>query len=127
MEKKELTTILLDTVNGSTKVITVKDDLDDFYEKLNCDCIDIVYRTINGKEFSVMCDDEGLLKSQPTPSAIDKDMNIMLVGNLMFFNDNEEGELESLSEADIIRITDSTMVFMDIKRGKMQPVVKIEV
>lgn len=99
-------TILIDVKKGTAEVIEIEDDLDEFYKVLDCRCIDIVNRRIGRKRFDVMCDDEGLLKGAPRISAIDNLGHPMLVGNLMFFNSNDEGELLGLSDIDIKYIMD---------------------
>lgn len=96
-------TLLLDAENREISVIDVEDDLDAFYEKLNCRCIDIPVRSIGGRYFDVMCDDEGLLKEDPVVSAIGSN-GVMLVGNLMFFHHDDEGNLVELSDEDISHI-----------------------
>lgn len=101
----KLKTLLLDVENDRTEIIEIEDTLYAFYAKLNCDCIDIVERKIDGKTFDVMCDDNGLFAvSEPKISAINDMGEVMFVGNLMFFNEDEEGNLVSLSDADISHI-----------------------
>lgn len=98
-------TILLDVRNENAEVIDIDDELDAFYDKLNCTCIDIVSRSIGGKVYDIMCDDEGLLKEEsPKISAINDMGQPMLVGNLMFFNVDGEGELVGLSDDDVEHI-----------------------
>ena len=81
-------------------------DLSGYYEAIDCDCIDIVTRTINGKPFTIICDDEGLLKENPVPSAIDKNENTMLVGNIFVCNSDGEN-LASLSEEEAKFVIDN--------------------
>lgn len=94
-------TILLDVLNSKTEVIDIDDELDAFYDKLDCSCIDIVSRVIGEKRYDIMCDDEGLLKDAPKISAINDMGQPMFVGNLMFFNVDEAGELVGLSDEDV--------------------------
>ena len=101
--RKPLKTILLDVKNETVSTIEVEDNLDSFYEKLDCDLFDIVTRKIGGKYFDVMCDDEGLF-NDPKISAIDNYGEIMFVGNLMFFHEDNDGNLVSLSDDDIKHI-----------------------
>ena len=98
-------TVLLNIYDEKVEIIDVKDDLDEFYEKLNCRLIDIVKRKIGNKWFSVMCDDEGLLIDAPKISAIDSaGRGVMFVGNLMFFHNDGKGRLVGLSDDDIAHI-----------------------
>lgn len=75
--------------------------LQDFYDKLECDCFDIAHLKIGSKYFDLFVDDEGLLKTDQVPSAVDKDGNVLLVGNIVFANHDSEGETTSLSDEDI--------------------------
>ena len=99
--------LLLDVENCEVAVIELDErpELDFFYEKLNCDVIDIVERRIKGEYFQIVCDDEGALKPDPMVSAIDGNMEPVLCGNLMFFDSiDENGELVGLKNEDIERI-----------------------
>ena len=101
-EKRMLKGVLVDVKKGEVNSAEILDDLDEFYRVLDCTCIDIVYRAIDGKTFSFICDDEGLLKSNPICSAIDKDEKPMLVGNLLIVSaENDDGELVSLKDDEI--------------------------
>lgn len=71
------------------------------YRALDCSTIDIVERKIGRKRFDIMCDDEGLFKDPQKISAIDNLGRPMLVGNLMFFNNDGAGNLTELSDNDI--------------------------
>ena len=53
--------VLLDVNTGELQVVTLDGSPQGFYEALDCSCIDIVDRTINGRTYTVVCDDEGLL------------------------------------------------------------------
>ena len=86
-------TILVDVYDKSIQPVDVADKLEDFYRLLRCDTIDITERNIGGKQFSVMCDDEGLLKDEAIVSAFDSNNNAALVGNLMFFHSENHPSL----------------------------------
>lgn len=84
-----------------------ENNLDEFYEVLDCntidlDCntIDIVVRKIGTEYFDIVCDDEGLFKENPRVSAVDKNGKPMLVGNLFICKHDNEGRLVSLSASD---------------------------
>lgn len=93
---------------------TMKPDLQLFYKKIECNCIDIAVRRINGRPFNIVLDDEGLLKEDPIVSAIDGNGNPMFVGNLMFFGGEttEDGELVGLTDAEIDHILRSISLVM---------------
>ena len=97
-------TLLLDVYGGHYQMTDVKDELDDFYSKLGCSCIDIVNLKIGGKSFDVMCDDEGLFRENPRVSAATSDGYAVLVGNLMFFHHDSQGELLGIDDSEIVHI-----------------------
>ena len=93
--------LLLDTVNKQTKEVNPQ-GLQDYYEMIGCDCIDIVSRRIGKKRYEIICDDEGLLTDDPLISAIDDMGQVMLVGSLIICGlANSEGDLTELSDSDI--------------------------
>ena len=117
---KTLKTILLNVhafPMVTADVITVEDDLHAFYEKLQCDLIELPQRKIGDKYFTIMCDEEGAIKMDPICSAVDneEDQNPMLFGSLMFFNDDGEGDLTSLTDEDIGIIMSHIKDFGDYK------------
>lgn len=89
---------------GKAEVINFEDNLDDLYRLTECDCIDIPTRQIGDKYYNFVCDDEGLLKENPTVTAYDTNDEPMLVGNLLICNDNDNGELTGLNAQDIFNI-----------------------
>ena len=92
--------ILIDIKNGCVKDVEIDDlDIDKFHEIIDCNCIDVTNRTIEGKLFTFVCDDEGLLRSNPIPSAVDTDRKPMLVGNI-FVCKHRGAYLKSLSDKD---------------------------
>lgn len=106
-------TLFFDVKNRKFEIIeTEKPDLQMFYDKIDCDLIDIAVRKIDGKEFNIVLDEEGVLKEYPIVSAIDGKCNPMLVGNLMFFSGKTtpDGELIGLTEEEIDHILRSVRV-----------------
>ena len=92
-------TFLIDVYNRAYGLAEVENELEAFYEKLDCRCINIVVRKVKGVEFDIMCDDEGLLREDRRPSAFVRDtLEPMLVGNLMFFHHDAEGNLTEISD-----------------------------
>lgn len=92
---------VIDTEKGISGEVDFEDKLDNLYGLLNCDCIDIAVRYVDGKEFDVICDDEGLLKDNPIPSAVDKNLNVMFCGSILFAHHDDEGNFTGLSEDDV--------------------------
>ena len=122
---KKLRTVLIDVDQKTVGEIEIDDDLNAFYEKLNCRVFDIVQRKIDGVWYDIMCDDEGLLKEDPVVSAADKEkLSPMLVGNLMFFHSNRNGDLKSLDDVDIENIFNNTVVAIG-EEGQISPCVLI--
>lgn len=79
-------------------------ELSDFYRELGCDIFDIARRVVGDKAYDIFVDDMGLWKENPVVSAIDKNCNPMLVGNLIFANHDEQGNTTSLTDEDMARI-----------------------
>lgn len=106
MANKKLLGVLVDVENKKVDAIEIADDLEKYYEVLNCTCIDIVQRRIGQKKFTIICDDEGLFSAAPKISAINNLGQAQLVGNLFIVaaRSDEDGNLIGLSksEADYI-------------------------
>lgn len=103
------------------KVVEVN-GLDDYYKLIECDTIDIAYRSIGGKAFDIICDDEGLLKESRRVSAVKVTGEPALVGNLIVCGEaDEEGEETSLTEADIELIKENIVkaMFTDMTVGNL--------
>lgn len=106
-------TMLIDVNKNKVQVLDIVDSLDVFYAKLDCRCIDIVTRKIGGVEFDIMCDDEGLFKSYPIPSACDDLGGIMFVGNIMLFHNDGKGNLTGLTDRDIEMLRSHIGLYFD--------------
>ena len=78
----------------------IEDSLDVFYHIIGCNVIDIVTRRVAGVPFSIICDDEGMLKENYV-TALTSSGDIMLVGNLIFCHVGKDGELKGLSDSEI--------------------------
>lgn len=87
--------------NGKLLETSLDGKLESYYERLDCEIIDIVSRDIGGERFAVVCDDCGVYAENSPISMIDRDLLIpMLVGALFICNLNGD-ELDSLSDDDI--------------------------
>ena len=99
---KKIKAILVDVEKENVKVIEIERNLDTYYKLIGCQCIDIVTRSIGGKLYDIICDDEGLFYDKPKISAIDKHFQPMLVGNLIITGvANNAGNLTSLTDDDV--------------------------
>ena len=110
--------VLVNVYDEYAKEVEIKDELDEYYELLNCSTIDIVSRKIGRKWFDIVCDDEGLLKQNPKISAIDNLGSPMLVGNLIILHNDGEGGMAGLDQKDSKYVLDriekmSTLQYMD--------------
>ena len=101
MKTKKLTGFLVDVMAELTGPITIDNSLESLYRILHCDLIDITYLTLGKKEFCVIVDDEGLLKSSPKISAVSASGRPLLVGNLMIVSADGGEDFASLAPDDI--------------------------
>ena len=93
--------LLIDVENAEVKEIEVN-SIDDFYKYINCSTIDIVGRYIGDEKrlYSIVIDDNGALKENAIPSAINL-VDIMLYGNLVITKKGDIDEELQLTEHDI--------------------------
>ena len=105
MENEKTETIkgvLIDIENDKADVVEFEGKLQNYYDLLHCDTIDIVSREIgNGRSrrrFDIVCDDEGLFSQDAKISAIDNLGRTMLVGSMLVVNRTDEGETASLTD-----------------------------
>ncbi len=96
---KKIRGLLIDPFNKKSEVVEIEDKLEVFYKMIDCSTINIANRMINGKEYAIVVDDEGLFKEENKVSA-KSPINQNLVGKLLIFNDGME-DLESLTNEDI--------------------------
>lgn len=93
--------LLIDVENGELGIVDCI-SLNDYHHYLNCSTFDITKIHIGDKVYDIYCDDEGKFKNVLIPSAITKDGNVVLVGNLIITKRNLDGETISLDENDIV-------------------------
>ena len=93
--------LLLNLNDNKTEVVEAN-SLQDYYDLIGCNLIEIVNRKIGRKRFEIVCDEEGTFVSEPKISAIDNWGAPMFVGSLLICGQtDEEGELTDLSTNDI--------------------------
>ena len=100
------------SITGEVKEVTITNELESYYKLLDCDIIDCAVRRIGTKLFDIICDDEGLLKSDPKVTAI-AGSGVALVGNLFICNHDDKGNWTSLSDTDIAMIHANTSLIFD--------------
>lgn len=84
--------LLINVMENKIEVVEAN-ELKDYYRLIGCTTIDIVNRSIKGKRYEIICDDEGTFKADPRISAIDDMGNAMLVGNLIVCGQADEEEI----------------------------------
>ena len=105
IEKPQLYNVLLiDTEKDAPQIIRTGGGLSEWYRLIKCDLIDIQEHYIDGHAYDFIIDDEALLKAGGKVSALDKDGNPCLVGNIVICTCDEEGNESGLSDEDIQRI-----------------------
>lgn len=102
--------LVLDVIDGKGFYEKEIETLQDFYDALKCDCFDVACRKIGDKYFDIFVDDIGLFSDNPIPSALDENLQPMLVGNLVFANHDNEGNTTSLSDEEIQIIKDKSIM-----------------
>ena len=79
------------------------DHLQGYYKLLDCDTITMVDVDIDDHEYSIVADDEGLMKAMPTPTLYIND-DLVLFGSVCFVKIGDMGETLGLDDDDIVRI-----------------------
>lgn len=104
MKEKMITGVLYSTEDCRYFRVTIENTLEALYELLGVSLIDIVEYQINGKYFDIVVDDEGLLKPNPKLTALSLDNKLTLFGNLFICHHDEEGNLCSLKDDEMLVI-----------------------
>ena len=108
----------LDVKNGKElQVVDIADELKEYYRLIDCSTIDITMRKVGSTAYDIICDDEGLLKSDPIVSMISDKYHDkpepMLVGNLLFAHHDTEGNMTGLTDEEIADIKDHEVKLLD--------------
>lgn len=119
--------LLFDVVEDEFKKVDIN-TLDDMYNAIGCDLIDMVNRQIGDKRFDIIVDDEGLLKEKPIVSAVYKNDRVALVGRLLFAKHGKKGETVGLTDEEIEMIMSNCKigVFMNEDNIRINKVVVID-
>ena len=119
----KITGVLVDVKAGTIKKATIAANLDSYHKVLDCDCIDIVGRSLGPYTFDVICDDEGLLKPGARVSAINPTGRPMFVGNLFFCHHDEEGNLTSLHPEEVTFILSRVIRLKELGTNNFRKVI----
>ena len=73
-------------------------DFEELYKLINCQTIELAYRTLDGKEFMFALDEEGLFVENQRISAVDRAMKPMFVGSYVVFGLDEDNNPRYLTQ-----------------------------
>lgn len=106
---------LLDPIDSIYEPRELQDDIHTYYRVLHCDLIDITGIQINGKQYQVICDDEGLLRENPLPTIYRPDGTLVGACFVTGLAD-DDGNLTSLTDDDVANIARYLVTRPDITR-----------
>ena len=115
--------LLIDVVNNEVKKVTAG-DYKEYHSLLNCELFDVVRRRIGTEQrvYEFVCDDMGLLKENPTVSAINGN-EVMFVGNLLIAGLVDfEGEFTDITDDDVNYIENYVKYMIDLETGAIRPI-----
>ena len=98
---KTIRGFFIDPENNIAEERTIEKSLDSYYSLLRCDTIDIVSRSIGGKRYDIICDDEALLKAPTYASALDSDGHPALFNSLFVVKFDGRDDVTDLDDEDI--------------------------
>ena len=98
---KTIRGFFVDPENNTAEERTIEKSLDSYYSLLRCDTIDIVSRSIGGKRYDIICDDEALLKAPAYVSALDSTRSPALVNALFVVKFDGIDDVTDLDDEDI--------------------------
>ena len=116
--------LVISTQGKGAAFCEIEDSLQAYYEAIGCDLIDITTRKINGANYEIVCDDEGLFKEAPIVSAVNRKGKPELVGGLVIAKYDGDGGLKGLDPDDVLRLTNA--IQYTIQHDKLQPVVMLD-
>ena len=86
------------------EVKEIEDDLKVFQELIDCDTIDVTYRSVGGNKLCFIVDDEGFCKKDYIISALSKSRDDALAGNLVITGFPKDGYCTSIKDEDVVRL-----------------------
>lgn len=94
--------MLINPAEENETILYIEDKLEDYRKYLECDRIDITTRLIGGKEYCIVCDDEGrFIEGNKVSASSFSNKNDNFVGKIIIANNGEE-HLKGLNDADLI-------------------------
>lgn len=111
--------LLLDAYKG-LEVVDIN-DFHDILDAINAGCFDVIRLQIGSDDkaiYDIYCDDDGLFKSDTTATAYSKNLEPLLVGNLLIAQSDDSGEQIPLTNDDIEYIAQFVLRFNHHLPGK---------
>lgn len=108
-------TMLLLKENGykefkNYKIKDITEELETIYKEINCQTIDITnFLGTNGVLYDVICDDEGLLKSDFS-IILYKNYEPYIAGSVLISKSNDKGENIGLNQDDIVYLENNILL-----------------
>ena len=115
---------LFDTKQPSVNFMDIEDNLQTYYDLINCTTIDITHAF----GCDVICDDEGLLKQNQKPSYIEvlnDEIIRVLVGNIIFASHDDEGNTVSLTDSQIRNLKRAKIMVKNHKNNPQYVLVEL--
>jgi len=81
-------------------LVDVESKLQEYYEVLGCDLVEYARRSIGGRNFLIICDEEGRLKNNAI-TAFNKRFEPDIVGALLVCGIDEEGNERDLTDEEL--------------------------
>lgn len=109
MKKEQQAILLKVSERKDGEIVTHPKTLEGIQKLLQVDTIDIVRRKINGKNYCIIYDKEGLLKDNPIISGISNTGYVSFVGNLLICSgrNTSDGEIIGLNAREIENVLNS--------------------
>lgn len=82
------------------EVLEIDGSLESLYQVCKCDLIDVAYVSVKGKQFDIVCDDEGLLKDDIFCKVYSVKYGALIVGDV-FVCTHKDSDFASLSDSEI--------------------------
>ena len=114
--------ILIDTINGNVRVVTLSKSWNKYYETIGSTKVELLVKRVGGKNFAIMVEEYDKTKFNQIVSGISTDFEEHLYGNLLVFALDETDELASLTDKDINLIFDNISSY-DTDNGLRQRIV----
>ena len=116
---------LIDSKTDECKAVEIEPSLDEYYRLIGCDCIDITLRSICGRYYNIVVDDEGLLKpNRSSAICVTEGIGEVLAGSLLIFGVSPEEcdeDFQTLTEDDVAGISSCIKQF-EFTDGSVHPV-----